>query len=120
MLIRDILIFVKDLDRMTAFYRDVVGLRPIAETRMDDWVEFEAGPVRLGLHRIPPQIAETIRIADPPAPRESSVTKMIFQVADVDAEAERLRNLNVPVLVRAWGGRDFVDPEGNVLGLQAR
>jgi hypothetical protein len=45
---------------------------------------------------------------------------MIFQVADVDAEAERLRNLNVPVLVRAWGGRDFVDPEGNVLGLQAR
>ena len=119
MRIQTVLLFVKDLGRMTAFYRDVVGLRPIEETCLEDWVELDAGSVRLGLHRIPAHVAETIAIEDPPRYRESSATKIIFQVADVDVEANRLRSLDVPILVRPWGGREFVDPEGNVLGLQA-
>ena len=35
------MLFVKDLERMTAFYRDVLGLEPVKETRLDNWVEFK-------------------------------------------------------------------------------
>jgi catechol 2,3-dioxygenase-like lactoylglutathione lyase family enzyme len=51
------MLFVKDLDRMTAFYRDVLGLEPIEDTRLKDWVEFSGDVVRFSLHGIPSAIA---------------------------------------------------------------
>ena len=35
------MLFVKDLDRMTAFYRDVLQLQPVEDTRLDNWVELK-------------------------------------------------------------------------------
>src|ERR1700684_1566998 len=40
------MIFVKDINRMTAFYANTLGLKPVEETRMENWVEFEAGAAR--------------------------------------------------------------------------
>ena len=110
------MLFVKDLERMTAFYRDVMGLKPVEATRLGDWVEFEGGHTRLALHAIPPQIAEGIRITG--RPREQDPCKLIFSVDDLGAEEARLTALGVTLLHRPWGGWEAVDPEGNVLGMR--
>ncbi len=113
------MVFVKDLERMTAFYRDIIGLRPVDATRLADWVEFETGGASFTLHAIPAQIAEQVVIASPPVPREQGACKLIFSVADPDSELARLTRLGVTILHRPWGGWEAVDPEGNVFGVRS-
>ena len=111
------MIFVKDLPRMAAFYRDALGLKPIEETRLEDWVEFDTGATRFALHAIPSQIAEQIEIASPPRPRETNPVKLSFEVADVASERRRLEALGVSIVQRPWGAYDGIDPEGNIFGI---
>jgi predicted enzyme related to lactoylglutathione lyase len=113
------MIFVTDLGRMTAFYRDVIGLRINEATRLDDWVEFEKDGLGLALHATPPHMSQQAEIARPPTPREQQSCKLIFAVDDTDSELARLEGLGVKILRRPWGGWDFVDPEGNVLGVRS-
>ncbi len=114
------MLFVVDLERMTAFYRDVVGLRPIEATRLDDWVEFETqSGAPFALHAIPAHIAKDIDVPSPPVPREQSSCKLTFLADNLDAELARLEGLGVTILHRPWGGWDAVDPEGNVFGVRA-
>lgn len=111
------MIFVRDIGAMERFYRDVVGLVPVEETRQPDWIEFDGGWGRFSLHQIPAHILAGL----PPLagePRETGSTKLGFLVSGVSAEAARLRGLGVRVIERPWGGVDFVDPEGNVAGLE--
>lgn len=116
MRLKSAMIFVKDLNRMTAFYRDTLGLKPVEETRMDTWVEFD-GVTPFSLHAIPAHIAAQIEISSPPRPRETSPIKLSFEVDDVDAERKRLESLGVIILQRPWGAYEGVDPEGNVFGI---
>ena len=102
------MIFVRDLERMTAFYRDVVGLRPNESTRLADWVAFESDGMGLALHAMPPLVSEQVEIASPLVPREQQPCKLIFAVDDVDGELTRLEGLGVPILRRSWGGWDVV------------
>ena len=111
------MIYVKDLDRMSAFYGATLGLKPIDETRTDTWLEFDAGGIRFALHAIPPHIADQIEISSPPQPRESNPVKLSFAVDDVASERKRLESLGVTVVDRPWGGCDGIDPEGNVFGI---
>ena len=113
------MLFVKDLGEMTAFYRDVIGFRPIDETMRDDWVEFDAGGASFALHAIPDHIADTIQIASPPVARESCACKLTFAVDDAEREQARLAAAGVTILHRPWGGWDALDPEGNVFGICA-
>jgi catechol 2,3-dioxygenase-like lactoylglutathione lyase family enzyme len=113
------MLFVKDLDRMTAFYRDVLGLQPVEETRLENWVEFNGDGVRFSLHTIPSAIATEIRIDSPPRPREQSSAKLTFAVQNVDATLKRIEQMGLPLLRRPWGGTDAVDPEGNVFAVGA-
>ena len=112
------MLFVKDLERMTVFYAEVVGLEPVEATRHPDWVEFAGGGLGFSLHAIPRQIAAGVRIASPPRPREQDPCKLTFTVDDLDGELQRLTGLGVQILHRAWGGWDAVDPEGNVFGVR--
>ena len=111
------MLFVKDLDRMTAFYTDVLGLKAVAATRLNDWVEFESAGSRFALHAIPPGTAAGIIIDSPPVPRERSATKLTFAVADVDGTLARIEAMGLPVLRRPWGEIEATDPEGNVFAL---
>jgi catechol 2,3-dioxygenase-like lactoylglutathione lyase family enzyme len=52
------MIYVKDLDGMSAFYSDTLGLKPVEETRSDTWAELESGGAGVALHVIPPRIAD--------------------------------------------------------------
>jgi catechol 2,3-dioxygenase-like lactoylglutathione lyase family enzyme len=113
------MLFVKNLDRMTAFYRDVLGLQPVEGTGRDDWVEFAGDGVRFSLHAIPSAIAAGIRIDSPPRPREQSNAKLTFAVQDVDTTLRRIEQMGLPLLRRPWGSTEAVDPEGNVFAVSA-
>jgi catechol 2,3-dioxygenase-like lactoylglutathione lyase family enzyme len=112
------MLFVTDLPRMTAFYCEVLGLRPIEETRLPDWVEFHGG-TRFSLHAIPAAIAAGIAIESPPRPREQGGVKLTFAVENVDATLASIEGMGLPLLRRAWGGVEAIDPEGNVVALRA-
>ena len=113
------MIFVKDLPRMEAFYAGTLGLKPVEATRLNNWVEFAAGPAGFSLHAIPGHIARQIQIATPPQPREQTALKLSFEVDDIVAERERLKSLGVTILERPWGACEVVDPEGNIFGIYA-
>lgn len=112
MAIAQVVLFVKDLDRSVAFYAGVLGAAPT--TRDDTWVVFATGGGSLGLHAIPPHIAEEITVAVPPVPREDEPVKLVLQVAASDDLPARVEALGGVVLRRGWGGVDYTDPEGNV------
>ena len=111
-------LFVRDLPRMTAFYRDVLGLSPIDDGQTQDWVEFRAGAMTLGLHAIPADIAAACTPEIPPRAREGNPLRLDLSVPDVETEKRRLAALGVTLLARPWGACDLVDPEGNVFGLR--
>lgn len=114
------MIFVKDLPRMAAFYTDTLGLKPIGETGMETWVEFDTGDARFSLHAIPAPSAAEIEIASPPEPRERVPVKLFFEVEDAGSECARLESLGVTILRRPWGASEAVDPEGNIFQIRSR
>ncbi len=118
MALQSVMLFVKDLDRMRAFYQDVLDLQPIEETRLDNWVEFTGDGARFSLHAIPTAIASNIQIDSPPRPREQGGVKLTFAVRNVDATLARIAALGLPLLTRPWGETEAVDPEGNVFALR--
>lgn len=115
------MLYVSDLARMVAFYRDGAGLTALPNRLGDGWVEFDAGGARFALHAIPPHIAAGIAIDDPAKAREETPIKLIFEVADLDAARTQLARHGAQLMpVSAWGACDGVDPEGNVFQLVAR
>ena len=83
------MLFVKDLNLMTSFYADVLGMKPNEGTRQDNWVEFT--DTQFSLHAIPAPIAAGIQIESPPTPREQAAAKLTFEVQDVDRHADQDR-----------------------------
>ncbi len=110
------MLFVAELEPMVAFYRDAAGFRPIEETRLEVWVEFDTGGAAFSLHQLPRQIGVTAS----PAPRERGTCKPILAVGDLAAARERLAAAGATILDRPWGSWDFADPEGNVIGVRER
>jgi predicted enzyme related to lactoylglutathione lyase len=112
------MLFVKDLDRMAAFYGDVLGLTPNQHTRLNDWVEFGDSASRFSLHAIPAAVAAGITIESPPRAREQGGVKLTFEVQNVEATLTKIEGMGLPLLRRPWGGTEAVDPEGNVFALR--
>jgi len=109
------LIFVKDIERMTAFYRDGLGLRVLPEKASEGWVEFAAGDAALALHSIPSDIAKDIKITTPPEPRSNTAIKLVFEVLDLGpARAHLIAHGAVMHEPHRWNGCAGLDPEGNV------
>ena len=113
-----VILFVADLERSTAFYRDVIGL-PF-KLRGDGYVEFATEGSRFGLYDRN-RLGE-LTGQDGEAPGRPG-GEVVLMVGDVDAEAERLRGAGVRVLKgpldRAWGHRTLhlEDPDGFVVEL---
>jgi lactoylglutathione lyase len=113
-----VILFVADLERSVAFYRDVLGL-PF-KLHGDGYVEFATRGTRFGLY-------DRNRLGEltghgPRAPVGPG-GEVVFLVGDVDAEAEGLRAAGVAILRgpvdRAWGHRTvhLEDPDGFVVEL---
>jgi catechol 2,3-dioxygenase-like lactoylglutathione lyase family enzyme len=115
MKLRRVMIFAKDMARMTAFYRDGLGLRLIPESRQEDWVELEAGGCSLALHAIPIGISKDIVIASPPEARDDTPMKLVFETPDLEAARSHLLSQGAVMHEpRSSGACDGLDPEGNV------
>jgi lactoylglutathione lyase len=112
-----VILYVQDLDRSIAFYRDLLGL-PFKFAQAG-YAEFATAGTRFGLYeraRLPDLLGRGAAGGDP-------AVETLFLVADVDAWAERLRRAGVEVLSgpvdRAWGHRTVhvLDPDGHVVEL---
>lgn len=95
---------VRDLDAARAFYAEVLGLE---EVEADGWIAFRRGRAEIGLTEGEPDADGPVAIVD---------------VADVKAEAERLRAAGVEVgIVLELAGEirilDVFDPDGNRIQL---
>jgi len=107
--IRRIIIFTSNMDAMTRFYRDVVGLKALADEA--DWKEFGAGGCNIALHR-----GKSTRGGRPP--------KIAFYAADVAAARATLVGRGA-VMGKVASGRaidlcDGKDPDGNPFQISSR
>ncbi|MEE4298282.1 MAG: VOC family protein [Pseudomonadales bacterium] len=106
-------VFVSDLGRAVAFYRDVLGLHCTREDRAFGYAAFTAGAISLGLAEVGPE-QETLL---------ERHTGIGFVVEDLDAEHDRLAEAGVVFPMaperQPWGGYMalFADPDGNVFYL---
>jgi lactoylglutathione lyase len=112
-----VILYVSDLDRSIAFYRDVIGL-PFRFSE-HGYAEFATEGSKFALYERG-LLRELIgRDATEGGPQG----EVAFLVADVDAEAERLRRAGVRPLSgpedRPWGHRTLhvLDPDGFVVEL---
>jgi lactoylglutathione lyase len=113
-----VILYVLDLDRSIAFYRDVVGLE--FKLRGEGYAEFAVEGTKFALFersKLPELIGR-----EPAAEAPSDPTaEVVFVVADVDAEADRLRGAGAEILTgpvdRPWGHRTVhvADPDGHVV-----
>jgi predicted enzyme related to lactoylglutathione lyase len=100
--------WTRDMHRSVEFYADVVGLTLLRRDG-DDWAEFDAGPVRLGLHGAGER------------PRLPSGGTVVLRVDDLDASKIALEGRGVvfEAHVGEVEGRarfaSFADPDGNAL-----
>jgi predicted enzyme related to lactoylglutathione lyase len=118
-------LFAKETAKLARFYADVVGLeRSVSPEDSDDFVTLAGGGAQLCIHGIPPRIAKTIAIDDPPKPREQTALKIAFYAEDVDrARAEvvaRGARMGQVTRFEALALCDGVDPEGNVFQISNR
>ena len=113
-----VILFVADLERSVAFYRDVIGV-PF-RLRGDGYVEFATEGARFGLYdrnRLGELTGQDSTTPNRPG------GEVVFLVGDVDAEAERLRAAGATILKgpldRPWGHRTLhvEDPDGFVVEL---
>lgn len=106
------MLFVKDLPRMTRFYREAFGFTLVAQRSTAEWSEFDGG---LALHAAPATIAAALMITDPPRARTEAPIKLVFSVDDVVvARAQLVAHGATMQEPKPGGGCDGVDPEGNV------
>jgi lactoylglutathione lyase len=110
-----VILYVRDLDRSIAFYRDVVGLS--FKFTESGYAEFNTEGVKFALF----ERAKLPSLIGRPATDGGPSGEIAFVVDDVDAEATRVRAAGVEILSgpvdRPWGHRTFhfLDPDGNVV-----
>jgi lactoylglutathione lyase len=96
-------LYVSDMERSLAFYRDLLGL-PLEGG--GDWQEARLGETRFALHLAHEEVGEL----------SAGTIHVDFEVADIDAAAERLRAAGVEVketMRDQWGAAvEITDPDG--------
>ncbi len=114
-----VILYVQDVERLTAFYRDAFGLRAVEEIK-GEWTVLDAGPCQIALHRV----GAAYRTADPGSRQAQSNAKLVMTVdrplAQLRAE---LAAKGIPMgEIKSYPGLtgllcDGKDPEGNVFQL---
>jgi lactoylglutathione lyase len=112
-----VILYVEDLDRSIAFYREMIGLQ--LRLRDRGYVELVTEGTKFGLFaraNLPELIGREARAGGPGG-------EIAFLVDDVDGEAARLRAAGAEILLgptdRPWGHRTLhlLDPDGFVVEL---
>jgi catechol 2,3-dioxygenase-like lactoylglutathione lyase family enzyme len=103
-----VILFTDQMEKMTVFYRDVLGLKMV--TNDPGWREFKAGAVTIALH------------SGPPSPGRKG-PKIAFFAEDVVAKRERLNKRGAKFGKASLGEFQLSngkDPDGNWLQLSNR
>ena len=103
-----IVLFTNQMEAMTVFYRDVLGLELVTNER--GWRELDAGGVRIGLH------------SGPPSPGKKG-PKIAFLVKDVEAARAELTARGAKLGKVSSGDFQLCngkDPDGNPIQLTSR
>ncbi|HLX37848.1 MAG TPA: VOC family protein [Candidatus Binataceae bacterium] len=107
--IKRVIMFTRQIDAMAMFYRDVIGLRQVADE--PGWKDFAAGGCNLSLHRGSSEVGKR-------AP------KLVFYSADVAATREALIKRGASMgKVKSGAGLDLCeghDPDGNPFQISNR
>ena len=122
---QSVVIFAKNKKRVSAFYRETLGLTATVGEPSHD-VLCGSG-VEIVIHAIPRKYATGIVISKPPKVREDTAIKPVFYVADLEVvrvAAEETGGFLKP-RDQAWDIRGCVvldghDPEGNVVQFKQR
>ena len=115
------LIFAKDLDTLSRFYEQLLGMRLVAAE--PGLRVIENGDIQMVIHAMPPHIAAQVEISLPPEAREDQAIKPFFTI-DTLASAESIAaGLGGYVFGPTWDGpgfriRNACDPEGNIIQLR--
>jgi predicted enzyme related to lactoylglutathione lyase len=106
-----IILFVKDVSKVAAFYIDILGLQPLNSIN-DDWVELGAGGCNIALHKTSKKATE------------KHVSKIVFGVTDVQKSKLLLEDRGVTMgKIFSFEGIEFCngkDPEGNLFQISNR
>ena len=120
-----IVLYVKDLDRMRAFYSQVMHL-PAVNGDAEHVVLGDEG-FQFVLLQVNERMSREIDITSPPRRREESATKMVFFVKSIDAARDaapryggEINAVEKPWKLDGHSVCDGVDPEGNMIQLRAR
>jgi lactoylglutathione lyase len=114
------ILFVSDLERSIAFYRDAIGL-PFRFAN-ESYAEFATEGAKFSLFARA-SLPELIGVEAPAGEAPWPQGEVAFFCADVDAEHDRLASAGVRILApptdRQWGERTLhvADPDGNVVEL---
>jgi len=118
-----LVIFAKDKARVSAFYRQALGLEVLEEEGSHDLLEGHG--IEVVVHAIPLGHAAGIQVSTPPRLRENAAFKPVFFVDDLEAVrvgAEATGgSLKPPAAVWEFRGSkvlDGWDPEGNVIQIR--
>lgn len=113
-----------DLEAMTRFYRDVLGLEVTLDAGDGVYKELRSGGVVLGLFRR--DLMGQMIGSDLPPPAQSDAVALTFQVDDVDEAAAGVRERGAVLVAEP---RDYEvaflrvahlrDPDGNLIELNA-
>ncbi|HEY9898301.1 MAG TPA: VOC family protein [Pantanalinema sp.] len=106
--IQSVLIFVSDMDRSVAFYRDVLGFSVLSSNPAI--TEFEMGAMTFGLQYMPAE-----------ARKNGMAVTIDFAVDDIQAMIEKLEAKGVAFVAKELDQpfnklAKFQDPDGNLLG----
>lgn len=115
------LIYAKDLQSLSGFYQQVLGMRVLRAD--DEHHVIESADMQLIIHAIPPHIAATFAIASPPQLREEQAIKLYFTVPTLVAAESTAKELGGALFGPVYPGPGFkvrngYDPEGNIFQLR--
>jgi len=119
-----VIVFVRDMSRSIAFYRDRLGLPVKSET--PHWTEFDLAGTTLALHGIEGPVPPAPKPLADPAKKQGVAIEVVFTVDDPLAIRERVLatgvNVAAPKMVHPAGDQVgvsclFEDPDGNLLSL---
>lgn len=116
-----VLVYALDLNRLAQFYASVLAMQP--RHRTPEMVVLRSADGELLVHQIPPQYAEGITIATPPAPREDGAYKPYYAVRSLEQALATVVALGGLALGGQWENdglivRNGCDPEGNIFQLR--
>lgn len=116
------LIYARHLDTLSAFYQSLLGMTLLKADAHHHVIE--SPDMQLIIHAIPPHIAATFDIAQPPEPRTEQAIKLFFTLPSLGESEAQVQQLGGGVTGPIYDGpgfkaRNAFDPEGNVFHLRA-